>query len=100
MMSVPNVLDKPKQKLEIPSPSRPSKTTGRRPMKSDNRLHCQVVSACVTKKRESYAKVCYGGRIFVNELGAYDETSVVTNLAIISSRDTELTDKLVFEMGM
>ena len=63
MMSIPNVRDKPKAKLDALRPSRPSKMTGRRPMKSDKRLHCQVVSACVTKKRDSYAKVNMAGSL-------------------------------------
>ena len=57
IMSVPRVRDKPKAKLDTLRPSRPNKMTGRRPIKSDNRLHCQVVSACVTKKRDSCAKI-------------------------------------------
>ena len=56
-MSVPSVRDKPKAKLDALRPSRPSKITGRRPIKSDSRLHRQVVSAWVTKKRDSYKEM-------------------------------------------
>ena len=54
--SMPKVRDKPKETRDTPRLSRPSKMTGRRPIKSDNRLHCHVVKICTTEMMDSCTK--------------------------------------------
>ena len=92
-MSAANVRDKPKAKLDALRPSRPSKMMGRRPTESDNWLHRQEVSACVTKQRDSYEIMCYRN-ISVNGFAPYDDACIITNLTVVSSRDAELADEL------
>ena len=98
MIRVPRVRDKPKQKLDTLRPSRPSRTTGRRPTKSDNRLQCHVVSACVTKKRESYEKVGMED-LCEQVVHTHDETCIVTDLAVVPSSYTKLADELFDPRG-
>ena len=92
MMSAANVRDKPKAKLDALRPSRPSKMMGRRPTESDNWLHRQEVSACVTKKRDSYETVL--PRHLCEWFCTYDDACIITNLTVVSSRDAELADEL------
>ena len=61
-------------------------------MKSDNRLQCHVVHACVTKKRESCLKV--STQHTRKCMCAYDETCIITDLAIVSSSYAEFADEL------
>jgi hypothetical protein len=53
-ISPDSVLDNPKQSIDRESPNIPNKRTGLRPIRSDVRLHCKMVSAWVAKKSDSY----------------------------------------------
>ena len=47
-----NVFERPKQYMERDRPSSPMRMTGLRPTRSEVRLQCSTVMACVRKKRD------------------------------------------------
>lgn len=54
MTSPQNVVDKPKQYMDIERPKRPIRMTGLRPTLSDSRLQWRTVHACVKKNRDCW----------------------------------------------
>ena len=49
-----NVLDSPKQYIEIDRPKRPVRSTGLRPIRSERRLRWKIVQASVMKNKEYF----------------------------------------------
>ena len=48
------VVESPKQNIEIDRPKSPIRMTGLRPIRSDNRLQCNIVKASVRKNNDCY----------------------------------------------
>lgn len=110
-----SVLDNPKQSIDRESPNIPSKRTGLRPIRSEVRLHCKMVSAWVAKKRDSYhgfgkvvTRKCYDKRNLRSapHNTLYDQKKSIsilltcikslspTNFPLIAASDVQLTDEL------
>ena len=80
--------------MDNESPKRPVIITGFRPRRSDRRLQCRTVIACVAKKRECYSECCETAISAVVDMHAYHETNIIPNFRFVTASNPNITDEL------
>ena len=80
--------------MDNESPKSPVIMTGFRPTRSDRRLQCRTVIACVAKKRECCGVYCETTSWTDADMHAYHEANIIPNLRLVTASNANITDEL------
>lgn len=88
------VRDRPKLYMDNESPKSPVMMTGFRPTRSDKRLQCSTVMACVAKKRECCIVCCETMDCVTVDTRTHHQADIISNLRLVAASNANVADEL------